>query len=106
MPFKFNPITAQLDLVNTANAGSVTGVPPTTVNAIARWADTTGTTIQNSPNTYVQDSGAIEAQGFITKRSVTGTVTVNGGESWIAPSIELSLTGAIVIADDAELIIV
>ena len=108
MPFKLNPITGQLDLVNAAGAGSgnVTGIPPTTINAIARWADTIGTTIYNSPGTLVQDSGAIEAQGFITNRTVTGTVTVNTGESWIAPSLTIAAGGVIVLASDAELILV
>lgn len=107
MAFKFNPITAQLDLVNNSTAtGSVSGIPPTDINAIARWADTTGTTIQNSPGTLVQDSGAIEAQGFISLRSVATTVTVNTGESWIAPALTIEPGGMIVLQPDAELIII
>src|SRR5580658_5573521 len=90
----------------TSSSGNVTGVPPTTIDAIARWADTTGTTIKNSPGTLVQDSGAIESQGFITIRSVTALVTVNSGESWIAPEMEITLTGAIQIEPDGEMIII
>jgi hypothetical protein len=86
--------------------GNVTGLPPTDIRAIARWADTTGTTIENSPNTLVQDSGAVEAQGFITMRDVIGAVTINADETWIAPSLELSLTGSIVIASGGDIIIV
>src|SRR5271165_2797220 len=106
MAFKINPIYGTLDLVGTAaTGGSVTGIPPTTIDAIARWADTTGTTIQNSPGTIVQDSGAIEAQGFITNRTITGTVTVNNGESWIAPSLTIAAGGVIVLNSNAELIL-
>lgn len=107
MPFKFNPLTGQLDLVNASSSGSgnVTGIPPTDVNAIARWDDTTGTTIKNS-KTQVQDCGAIESQGFITRRSITDLVVIPPGESWIAPSLELELSGSIELEPDGELIIV
>lgn len=108
MPFKLNPITGQLDLVNATvtGTGNVTGLPPTTLRAIARWADITGTTIENSPGTLVQDGGAIEAQGFITNRNVSGTVTVNTGESWIAPSLQILGGGVIILNPDAQLIII
>lgn len=106
MAYKFNPFTGTLDYYQAGSPQGVTGVPPTDVGAIARWANTGGTVIANSPNTNIQDSGAIEAQGFITKRSVTGNVTVNTDETWIAPSIELSLTGSIVIASGADIVIV
>lgn len=108
MPFKFNPLTGQLDLVNASSAstGNVTGLPPTTIDAIARWADTTGTTIKNSPGTFIQDGGAIQASGFLTTRSVTTLVSVPSGESWIAPELEIELTGAIEIELDGELIII
>jgi len=86
--------------------GTVTGIPPTTIDAIARWADTTGTTIKNSPGTVVQDSGAIEAQGFLTRNIVNGVVTVNTNESWIAPSLSLAPGSMIVLMPDSELIIV
>jgi len=103
-----NYFTGELQLVNTSSSGSgnVTGISPTTIDAITRWADTTGTTIKNSPGTSVQDSGAIEAQGFITMRSVTGNVIVNTDETWIAPSLEISLAGSIVIDSGADIIIV
>jgi hypothetical protein len=54
----------------------------------------------------VQDGGAIEAQGFLTMRSVTNLVIVNSGESWIAPEMEIELTGAIEIEPDGEMIII
>lgn len=107
MPFRFNPITGNLDLVNdTSSSGNVTGFPPTTPQAIVRWVDTAGTQIENSPGTLVQDSGAIEAQGFITTRTVTGLVTVNTGESWIAPALTVAPGGMITLSPDAELIII
>lgn len=102
-----DPFTGDLQLVTVSSSGSgnVTGIPPTTVGAIASWANTTATEIQNTL-TNVQASGAIEAQAYITRRSVVGTVTVNPDETWISAAIELSLTGSIVIDDNAQIIIV
>lgn len=107
MPFKFNPLTGQLDLVNSSSSGSgdVTGPASSDDKAIARFLGTTGKIIQNSL-TKVQDGGAIEAQGFITRRSITDLVVIPSGESWIAPSLELELTGSIELEPDGELIIV
>lgn len=107
MPYKFNVFTGTLDFYETGGSGGgVTGIPPTTPNAIVRWADGAATTIENSPGTFVQDSGAIEAQGFITERTITGTVTVNSGESWIAPSLIISPGALIVLNPDSELIVI
>jgi hypothetical protein len=107
MPYKFNVFTGTLDFYeNAGSSGGVTGIPPTNVGAIARWVDTNATTIQNSPKTNVQDGGAIEAQGFITERTVTGMVTVNSGESWISPSLIIAPCGIIVLNPDAELIMI
>lgn len=107
MPFRFNPITGTLDLVNdTSTSGNVTGFPPTDPRAIARWVDTAGTQIENSPGTLVQDGGAIQASGFITNRSVTTLVSVPSQYSWIAPELEIELTGSIEIEPDGELIII
>lgn len=102
-----NPFSGKLQLVNTGSggSGSVTGIAPTTITAITRWADTTATTIENSL-ALVQDGGAIEAQAFITRRSVTALVEVNSGETWIAPSIELALGGSIIVDSNADIIIV
>lgn len=108
MPYKFNIFTGNLDYYQAGGSGSgnVTGIPPTTPNAIARWVDSGGTVIQDSPNTQVQDSGAIEAQGFITNREVNGTVTVKGTESWISPSVEMQPGSVITIQPGGQLIIV
>jgi hypothetical protein len=107
MPYRFNIFTGTLDNIGSSGSGSgnVTGISPTTIGAIAVWDDTTGTTIENSL-TNVQTSGAIEAQGFITVRMVTSLVTVNPGESWIAPEIELEPSGSIQIEPDGEMIII
>jgi len=107
MSYRLNIFTGTLDITGTSGSGTgnVTGLPPTTVTAIARWEDTTGTTIENSL-ALVQDGGAIEAQGFITMRSVINLVIVNSGESWIAPEMEIELTGSIEIEPDAEMIII
>lgn len=86
--------------------GNVSGIPPTTIDAIARWADTTGTTIQNSPGTLVQDSGAIQSSGFLTDRSVIALISIPSEFSMIAPELEIELTGSIEIEPDGELIII
>lgn len=107
MPFKFNPLTSQLDLVNDTSSGSgdVSGPGSSTDKAIARWNGTTGKIIQDS-KTLVQDGGAIEAQAFITRRHITELVSIPNGSSMIAPSLELELTGSIELELDGELIIV
>jgi hypothetical protein len=91
---------------SSGGSSGVNSIPPTDINAIARWNDTTGSYIKNSPGTYIQDSGAIEAQGYITNRTVSMTVTVNAGESWIAPALTIAPGGMIILNGDAELILV
>ena len=80
MKFLINPFTGQFDLVGTTSggggSGNVTGIPPTDINAIVRWATTDGSVIENSPFTYVQDSGAIQAQGFVFDRQILNDITV------------------------------
>jgi hypothetical protein len=107
MPWKFNPFTGTLDFYESAGSGSgnVIGLPPTDIRAITRWADTTGTTIENSPGTLVQDGGAIQANAFMTKRSITTDMLVPSGYSWIAPELELEPTGSIELEADGELVI-
>ena len=102
-----NPFTGELQLVDqsASGTGNVTGIPPTTLTAIAIWADTTGTTIQNSLST-IQSGGAIQSPGFLTDRSVTTLVHIAPEYSWIAPELEIELSGAIEIEPDGELIII
>jgi hypothetical protein len=106
MPYTFNVFTGTLDYYQSqSGTAGVFGVPPTTIGAIASWANTTGSLIQNTL-TNVQASGAIEAQAFITKNIVNGTVTVNANESWIAPSLSIAPGAMIILLPDSELIIV
>lgn len=107
MGYKFNIFTGTLDIVGSSGGGSgnVTGIPPTTIDAIARWADITGTTIKDSPNTLVQDGGSVEASGFIGNRSITTLVHIPAEYYMIASELEIELTGSIEIESDAELII-
>lgn len=106
MPYKFNVFTGTLDIVNpTSSGGGISRIGSTTDKSITRWVADDSDTVQGS-NTKVQDSGAIEAQSFITNRRVTGTVTVPDGSSWIAPNIEMQPGGVIILEPDAQLILV
>lgn len=98
---------ARIDSSNSigANGNLVTGVPPTTDRAIAIWNGTDGTSIQNSLD-IIQVGGAIEASAFLTRRSVVTEIIVYAYESWIAPALELEITGSISIESDGELIII
>ena len=105
MGYKFNVFTGTLDLVNaTPASGNVNGVPPTDINAITRWANTSGTLIKNSPHTLVQDSGAIEAQAFVFEREIQNDVTVPDGYVVISTDVELT-TGDIILDGDATLLL-
>ena len=95
---------ARIGSSGTGGAG-LTGVPPTTINAIAIWANTIGTIIQNSL-AIIQGGGAIEAPGFITKNQVTTLIQVNSGETWVTPGFELTSTGSVILADDGNIVIV
>jgi hypothetical protein len=106
MPYKFNVFTGTLDIVNASGSGGgVIGIAPTTPTAIARWVDVNATTIENSEAT-IQDSGAIEAQGFITQQNVVGIVNVNANETWLAPALNITLTGSINVALDGQVRII
>lgn len=103
-----NFYTGELQLINSSSSsggGDVFGPSSSTDNAITRYDGTTGKLIQNS-KALLQDSGIIEAQGFLTTRQVTDLVQVKPGETWIAPEIELELTGTIEIELDGEIVIV
>ena len=99
-----NFYTGELQLVNSSSSG-VVGIPPTTIDAIARWADTTGTTIKDSPGTFIQDGGAIQASGFMGNRSITTLVHIPSEYYMEAAELEIELSGAIEIEPDGELII-
>ncbi len=86
--------------------GDVVGPPSSTNQAIAVWDGTTGQLLEDGPGTEVQPSGAIVAQGFITNQDVTGLVTVGSDQAWVAPSLNLTLTGSIDLTAGGQLIIV
>lgn len=106
MGYKFNVFTGTLDLVGSSSSGSgnVTGVPPTDIRAIARWADTTGTTIENSPATLVQDGGGIEAQGFITNRQILNDITIPDKFVMTSTDVEL-VSGDLILEGDGTLLL-
>jgi hypothetical protein len=107
MAYKFNIFTGTLDIVGNSGSGSgVQGPPISTNGAITSWNGTTGNVLQDNPNTNVQPSGAIEAQAFITKQQVTGTVIVNQDECWIAPSLNITPSGSIDLTRGGSLKIV
>lgn len=109
MPFRLNPLYGTLDLVNGTGGtgtGNVTGFPPTTPQAIARWVDTAGTEIENSPGTLVQDGGGIEAQGFITNKLITETLHIGSNQTMITSGFSIELTGELIIDGDGELVVV
>lgn len=105
MPFKFNVFTGNLDLVGGTSSGSgnVTGIPPTTPTAIARWVDTGGTTIENSL-ALVQDGGVVQAQGFVFDRQIINDIVVPDHYSMVNSDVEL-ISGDIYLEGDAQLIL-
>lgn len=102
MPFKFNPLTAQLDLVGTASTG-VQNLGTSTDNAIARFDGITGQFIQNSIPT-VQDGGTIDASAFSFIREITEDVEINDGRTWVASGLTIG-SGSLTIDLDGEVII-
>lgn len=105
MPFKLNPLTGSLDLVNNSSAGDVTGPGLSTDNAIVRWDGITGTVIQDS-KTLLQDGGGIEAQGFITRNNITDIMIIHSNQSIVSSGFSIEVDGELVIETDGELVIV
>lgn len=105
MPFKINPIYGTLDLIGNTGSGSgnVTGLPPTNIRDIAIWADTTGTTIEDSL-AQVQLGGAVQSQGFVFDRQIINDIVVPDHYSMINSDVEL-ITGDIYLIGDAQLIL-
>jgi hypothetical protein len=104
MPLKFNPITGQLDLVNSTSS-DVTGPTTSTDKAIARWNGTTGNVIQDS-KTFVQDGGGIVAQGFIIQKLITDNITIGNNQVMITDGFSIEIDGELVIESDGEVVIV
>ena len=107
MAYKLNVFTGTLDIVGTSSGGSgsgVTRVGPTNDRRITRWAGNSSDTIQNS-QALVQDGGAIEAQGFITSKLITDTITIHGDQVMITSGFSIEPTGELVIEADGELVV-
>ena len=107
MPYKFNIFTGTLDIVSASGSGptgNVTGLPPTDINAIARWADTSADSIKNSPGTFIEDSGAIQSQAFAFNRQILNDVTVPNHFSVISTDIEL-VSGDLILLGDSQLLL-
>ena len=103
MPFKLNPITGQLDLVNSASGGAVTSV-----SASSPLASSGGTT----PNITIQSASTIQAgylsaadfNTFNNKQSgltfgsvstITSGITItNGTNSTVGPNIGINIQSA------------
>lgn len=93
MPYKYNPITNQLDLVDAAGgSGDVVGPGSSTDRAIARWDGTTGTQLFDS-TVIVTDLGVVQASGL---ELTTPLNEIYGGTGQIGYS-----TGDILYADSA-----
>jgi hypothetical protein len=108
MPFKFNPITSTLDLVGVSSGGSGSGVQnlgTSDDNAIARFDGVTGQFIQNS-KAKIQDGGAVVAQGQITNKIITDTVTIDSNHVMVTSGFSIEIGGELVIEADGELAVV
>jgi hypothetical protein len=84
-----------------SSTGNVTGIPPTTIDAIAIWADTTATEIQNSL-AIIQAGGAVVAQAFLANRQILNDVVVPNHYTMIQTDVYL-VSGDIILDGDAEL---
>jgi hypothetical protein len=103
MGIRYNPFTGNLDFTGSG----ITGPSSSTDKAIARWNGTTGQVVQDSPGTFVQDGGAIEASGFITENHVTTTIEIGAGQTMVVASyLDLDTGGTVIIDGDGELLIV
>lgn len=101
MAFKFNPITAALEL---ASQG-ISRFGSTIDKSITRWNGNNNDSVQGSI-TLVQDSGAIEAQAFITNKLIIDTVTVNASQVMITSEFIIEPTGELIIEADGEVVLV
>lgn len=105
MPYRFNPFTTQLDFYLTPATGSgVTGPVTSTIQGIATWSDTNGTTLADSPYTIVQAGGAIQAQEFVFNRQIVNDVTVPNKYTMISSDMEL-VSGDLYLLGDAQVIL-
>lgn len=102
MPYKFNPFIGNLDFYK--NSTGITGPLTSTDKAITRWNGITGDVVQDS-KAIVQDGGAIEAQGFLTNRSIDELIQIRTNYTMLASNVEIN-DGEIIIEQDGELLII
>jgi hypothetical protein len=102
MAYRFNPLTGNFDIVST---GYVVGPNGATLQAIARYADTTGSVIEDSPGTLVQDGGAVQVQDIIINRQIATTVTIPTNCTMISDALEMQPGGVIVMSPGSKIII-
>lgn len=91
MPYKLNVFTGNLDLVNTAGTGDVTGPAASTDNAVVRFNGTTGKIVQES-------SVTIDDSGILTATNISGTNTGNvtlTGETYLSIAGQVITVGVI-----------
>lgn len=86
-----------------AGTGNVSGIAPTTVGAIATWDNTTASLIQNTL-TYVQASGAIEAQAFLADRQILNDIVIPTHYTMVQTDVYL-ISGDIILDGDATLLL-
>jgi hypothetical protein len=102
--FRYNPFTGTLDITG-SGSGVTSNSIPASDKSISRYDGISGTEIRDS-KTLVQDGGAIEAQGFITRTLITDEVTIHSNQVMISSSFSIEPSGSLVIEADAELVIV
>ena len=100
--FRYNPITATLDLVG--NSNGITGPGSSTDNAIVRWNGTSGTVVQNS-KPIVQDGGAICALAYISESNINDFIDVPDTKVMISSSLNIVSGGVIHLGSGSKLII-
>lgn len=97
-------IRANSGSATSSGSGNVTGIPPTTLDAIARWANTEGTEIKNSPGTLVQDSGAIQMQAALQDRQILADIIIPPYFTMLQTDVYL-ISGDIILDGDSTLLL-
>jgi len=101
MPYKYNPFTGNLDFYS---GSGVSGPSSSTFQGIARYADTTGQVLEDSPYATVQDSGAVQAQAFIFNNAINNNVVVPANNVMLGRNVQVT-SGDIILNSDAELLL-
>jgi hypothetical protein len=86
-------------------SGDVVGPFTSTDKAIARYNGVTGTVVQDSPYSIVQDGGGIQAQAFVFNRQILHDVNVPNKYTIMSTDLEL-VTGDIILNGDSQLILI